>query len=137
MRTNYSSIWRSDIAGGQRIIGHGMAKRIALEIAQDMIAVARASREAVTFVTGNSFMPPLRSYAAADLVWNADNGGGANGELWETLVEELERILNQAGVYLDRPEYDNALYVVDLARWQYREEATGDDLNDEWEIAAP
>jgi hypothetical protein len=35
------------------------------------------------------------------------------------------------------PDYDNSIYVVDLARWQYREEAGDEeptfDLNDEWE----
>ena len=40
---------------------------------------------------------------------------------------------------MECPEYDNALYVVDLTRWQHREEdeiEDTDSLNGEW-IAVP
>jgi Zn-dependent M32 family carboxypeptidase len=107
-----------------------LIESIAQEIAADMIEVARAApiAEPVQFVTGNSFMPPLRSYNAAEAIWQADT----TGEHFERLTEELESILDAAKVLLDCPEYDNALYVVDLARFEYVEDNDSDSLQDDW-----
>ena len=103
-------------------------------IATDMIETARASTEPVVFVTGNAYMPPLRSYDAAETVWQND----ADGIAWELLTDALETLLLDARVHLTSPDYDNALCVVDLARWQPREEVNDLDympttLSDEWE----
>lgn len=102
------------------------------EIAEDMIRTARAAptNEPVQFVTGNSFMPPLRSYEAAEAVWRYD--GSHDTFHFEELVEQLEQTLMREYVLLDVPDYDNALYVVDLARFEYVEDADGDSLQDEW-----
>lgn len=113
------------------VLGDGTVRRIAQEIADSIIADARNVHGPVVWVTGNSYMPPLRSFPGASYVYDAENNG--DGELFAVLLEELERLLSAADVALEYPDYDNALYAVDLRRWQYKEDPTGDDLNDEWE----
>jgi hypothetical protein len=100
-------------------------------ISSNMIEVARASTEPVAFVTGNSYMPPLRSYSEAEAVWHYDGDHGTGD--FELVVEGVESALSKANVLLSAPEYDNALYVVDLARWEsVEDDIDGDSLNDEW-----
>jgi hypothetical protein len=106
-------------------------RSIAREISASIISDARNMAGPVVWVTGNSYMPPLRSIAAAERVWQAANND--DGELWAFLVEQVETQLSDASVALECPDYDNALYAVDLRRWRYVEDAAGDDLNDEWE----
>ncbi|HEY1705496.1 MAG TPA: hypothetical protein VGG75_37905 [Trebonia sp.] len=137
---NYSTDYYGEHIGGTRIVGHGAARALAKVIASSMTADARASAEPVAWVTGNSYMPPLRSFPEAERVWQADNGARSSwpalhgAAIWDTLVEEVERLLAAANVYMSVPDYDNAVYCVDMNRWQYREDgATGDDINDEWE----
>jgi hypothetical protein len=113
------------------VLGAEMVREIADNIANDIIEDARTVHGPVVWVTGNSYMPPFRSFDMADRVWNAENND--DGELFAFLVETVDSRLQDAHVLLECPEYDNALYVVDLNRWQYREDAAGDDLNDEWE----
>jgi hypothetical protein len=132
---DYSTTWDGEVKGGIRIIGHGAAKRYARSIASYMISAARSAPEAepVQFVTGNSFMPPLRSFGDADRVWNAGNGYAnadyfASARVWQALVDELERLLREANVHRQL-YYDNRMYVVDLNRF-----ACCDD--DEWELVA-
>lgn len=127
--------WPSYATALPVVIGPGRVTAIAREIADSMIEDARASVTPVAWVTGNSYMPPLRSYEAAETVWQAENNG--DGELWELLVETLEDNLNAASVYLTSPDYDNALYVVDENRWQWAENEGAEDLNDEWEPVDP
>lgn len=117
------------------ILGQGAVRAIAREIARQFIADAQASPIPVVWVTGNSHMPPLRSVTAAERVWQAPNND--DGELFALLCELIEDHLGMAGVILESPEYDNSLYVVDTRRWQYRKDADGDDLNDEWEPVDP
>lgn len=119
-------------------LGWGMVKDIARDIAASITSDARTLEGPVVWITGNSYMPPLRSISAAERVWNAANND--DGELWAAFVQEVENRLDDAKVYLSQPDYDNALYAVDLRRWQWKEEVmegTGDgyseDLNDEWE----
>lgn len=111
-------------------------RRAAKSIADSMIEDARGSGDsAVVFVTGNGYMPPLRSFSAAEQVWAATYPGDTGGE-WEFLAEEVERLLSDANVALDCPEYDNALYVVDLNRFYYVADDNGDyteSLQDDWE----
>lgn len=108
----------------------------AREIAEDMISAARSAplTEPVQFVTGNSYMPPLRSYSAAETIWQADNPNA-----WEELTETLDRLLDEANVILDCPDWDNTLYVVDIARFEYvgDSETDGDTLHDDWAPIAP
>lgn len=99
-------------------------------VARDVIApIARSSTGPIEWLTGNSYMPPLRSLNDAGRIWNADQ---LEGEVWEAFTEALTRALDDEQVYMAQPDYDNALYVVDLKRWTYVENAEGDDLNDEW-----
>jgi hypothetical protein len=140
---NYSSDAWGNISteGAAYIIGDGHVTEIAKAIASSMIAVARMAAEdcPVEFVTGNSYMPPLRAYNDADKIWNCDNGYAssdpdAHVAVWEFFVEELEGLLSEANVYLGSPDYDNSLYVVDLARFEYVENTQAKTLNDEWEL---
>lgn len=103
---------------------------VATEVADSVAADARASDGPVVFVTGNSYMPPWRSFPAIETVWQADD----SGDDYEALVEAVERALEERQVYIDCPEWDNAIYAVDLRRWKYREsEEEAETLSGEWE----
>jgi hypothetical protein len=110
---------------------HDKARKVADAIIED----ARTVHGPVVWITGNSYMPPMRSITAAETVWQAVNND--DGELWASFTELVESYLQKADVALECPEWDNALYAVDLRRWAYREDPTGDDLNDEWEPVQP
>jgi hypothetical protein len=101
---------------------------IASDIASDMVTTARNSADPVVFVTGNSYMPPLRSYPGAECVWQGDQ----DSDDWSYLTELVEDILQDSEVYLGCPDYDNALYVVDLRRFVYADNPDADSLSDEW-----
>ncbi|HEY1700763.1 MAG TPA: hypothetical protein VGG75_13705 [Trebonia sp.] len=126
---------------GERIMGYGLVRRYAYEIAVLVTHAARESNTPVVHVTGNSYVPPLRSFAGAELVWSADNGAHSADEfagpaLYEFLTCELKRLLDEANVYLDSPPDDNALYVVDLNRWRWAGDwdHDADNLNDDFEL---
>jgi hypothetical protein len=109
--------------------GPARADLAALEITGEITAAARGSRSPVVFVTGNSFMPPLRSFPAAENIWQH-----GTAEAWEALAETILDFLSRENIYLGIPDYDNALYAVDTARWQQSaDDADGDTLDDEWE----
>lgn len=107
-------------------------------IAELIITAVRDSEGPVVWVTGNSYMPPLRSFPYAERVYQ--DPGNHDGEQFAYLVQLVESNLAAASVYLDCPEFDNALYAVDLKRWKYRDDddvydgtAEYDNLEDEWE----
>lgn len=105
---------------------------VAEHVADDIARAARASEQPVVFVTGNAYMPPIRSFPEAEALWQDDPTGAA----FELFTEALDARLELANVLLECPDYDNALYAVDLARWQRTEDAEdAEDLNDEWEPA--
>jgi hypothetical protein len=105
------------------------AVRMAEEDAETVIGYARdGGSNPIVWITGNSYMPPLRDVGQAETVWQADD----TGELWEAYAETFEHALETAEVYLGAPEWDNALYVVDLQRFEYVESETGADLQDDW-----
>lgn len=139
---HYTTNWYGDIPSDYpRILGNGAVREAAQSIAEGMTEAARTQPGPVVFVTGNSYVPALRSYPQAERVWNAENN--ADGGLFAfVLGEELERLLSAADVYLGAPDYDNALYVVDLRRWQSSgtwdnfDGYYADDLNAEWEAVA-
>lgn len=100
----------------------------ASQIADEIAQMARNSGDCpIVWVTGNHYMPPLRSFEAAEAIWQADE----TGEDFAGLVESVERALDKADVLLDCPDYDNALYAVDLRRFEYVE-SDGDNLADDW-----
>lgn len=106
--------------------------------ALDAIGAAHGAlpEEPVTFITGNNYMPPLRAYGRAEDFWAASDGCTLEDlpTPWEVYVEVFEEELQKNDVALECPEYDNALYVVDLRRFEYIEDAEGDSLNDEWKV---
>jgi hypothetical protein len=103
------------------------AKQLASEITAD----ARNTEGPVVWVTGNSYMPPMRSFSAAEEVYQLADWG-----LWELFCDTVDSELSNADVYMASPDYDNALYIVDLKRWEYTETPNpyfnADDLNSEW-----
>lgn len=113
------------------IMGDGMIKALARKIADDITRDARSLHGPVTWITGNSMVPPLREIAEAERVWQAASND--DGEQFACLAELVEAHLANADVALECPDYDNALYAVDLRRWRYRDDdGFGDDLNDDW-----
>jgi hypothetical protein len=121
------------------VLGKETVREMARELAGSLIQEARTVHGPVIWVTGNSYMPPMRSFPAAEKVWQADNN--SDGELFAWFTELVENALTDASVAMESPDYDNALYVVDLNRWQYKEPqfstpnfpSMPDDYNDEWE----
>lgn len=105
----------------------------AASIAGSIITAVALSEGPVVWVTGNSYMPPLRSFPAAEKVWQ--DMGDTDVDMWEYLYDLIEARLTDAQVLLESPNYDNSLYAVDLTRWKYRDDdaAEYDNLNDEWE----
>jgi hypothetical protein len=87
-------------------------------IARDVIAPVAREGGPVVWLTSNSYMPPIRDLPEVERVWNADD----TGEFFPLLIESIERTLDEEKVLMEAPEYDNALYVVDLTRWEYIDE---------------
>lgn len=105
----------------------------AQQIADSITAAARASGDdPIAWVTGNSYMPPLRSFSEAEAVYQADD----EGEDFAHLAELVEGKLDAADVALESPEYDNALYAVDLRRFEYDEDPDGETLQGDWKPKA-
>jgi len=121
-------------------------RRAARGIAGNMIELARASGdEPVVFATGNRYLPAIRSYIRAEEIWQAaypddPDGYSRNGEFFDFLIEEVERLADEAEVGIIYPEDDNAIAVVDFRRFEYDEEAAdmSETLSGEYSpIAAP
>lgn len=121
---------------------HNTVGQIARLTARDVIApVARESENPVVWLTGNSMMPPIRELTSGHIIWELD---ATNSDLclFSSFMETLDNCLVDERVYMAAPDYDNALYVVDLTRWQHRDnemDETGnvtfeaDSLDAEWE----
>ena len=103
----------------------------ATEIAESVTEAARGSgSDPIAWVTGNAFMPPLRSFAAAERIWQ----DSPDGEGFARLDELVEAKLGEAGVALECPDYDNALYAVDLRRFEYVEDpGDHETLQQDWQ----
>jgi hypothetical protein len=109
----------------------------ARQLAQQLIAEARNLEGPVIWVTGNNYMPPIRSFNEAENVWEWESEHGTpDVDLWEMFCETVEDELSRANVIMEAPDYDNALYVVDLARWEHtetpNEDFSPDDINSDW-----
>lgn len=124
-------------------LGAATVRRVAHELAVDIIDTVRASPGPIVWLTGNSYMPPMRSFPAAEQVHQSDNN--RTGELFWWFAELVDDHLARANVVMECPEYDNALYGVDLKRWQYKDH-NGEhhpdfyetwDMNDDWEPVDP
>jgi hypothetical protein len=117
-------------------MSRNVAKRAAREIAGQIITAARTSgSDPIAWVTGNAMMPPLRWFDAAERIWQLP--AAADMQPWESLVERVEDLLSSANVAMECPDYDNALYAVDLARFEYAESESGDMLQNDWRPFTP
>jgi hypothetical protein len=97
---------------------------------------AETGDDPIVWLTGNSMMPSLRAWGNSERVYQLSYD---LGDVWSSYVERLESTLDQAEVFMAEPEYDNALYAVDLRRWQGADEHdTPDDvditLQSEWKL---
>jgi hypothetical protein len=117
------------------VLGEATVRQMAHELANMLVEIARTEPGPIVWVTGNSYMPPLRSFSEAERVYQAENN--RDGSLFDWFAELVEDELALRHVIMESPEYDNALYVVDVARWQYKSDEdialAGDYLGDEWE----
>jgi hypothetical protein len=104
----------------------------ALALATKIIEEVRSLEGPVVWLTGNSYVPPARSFPEFEEIYqHPDNTDGElSSEMWEAVTE----LLDAGEVMIAQPEWDNAIYGVDLRRWEPVEsDTTPDDLNDEWQ----
>jgi hypothetical protein len=119
----------------------GDIQQYAALLVRDHIAPqVRASDEPVCWLTSNNFMPPIRAIDRMDDIWNATSTHGnywrdMADDIWVAVCETIELELERNYIYMTSPEWDNALYAVDLKRWEHverDEDNDGDTLNDDW-----
>lgn len=108
------------------------AARVAFLVSREVIEAtrSRSEHEAIQWLTGNAYFPPLRSLPEAERIWETNDA-----DAWEAFVETFERALDDASIYMACPEYDNAIYLVDMGVWEPvpEDERTDDDtLSGEW-----
>lgn len=117
-------------------LSHANAERMATEDAKWIIESARATHvhEPCVWLTGNAFVPAIRSFENAEKLWQQNEIAYKGMTAFEVYCETIENLLDEADVYMTSPEWDNALYCVDLARFQSVEDPSGDSINDEWEL---
>jgi len=117
-------------------MSRNVVKHAAREIACQIIGAARTSGDnPIAWVTGNAMMPPLRWFDAAERIWQLP--AIRDGQPWESLVERVESQLADANVALECPDYDNALYAVDLSRFEYSGSDDGETLQSDWRPITP
>lgn len=95
------------------------------------------SEQPIVWLTGNSYMPPIRDIPAAERMWELTNDidSDTGAMVWELFMQAVDHECANREIEIAAPEHDNALYVVDLRRWERKdanEEDVGDDMNDEW-----
>lgn len=111
----------------------------AREDAARVIEAVRASGKdsPIIWLTSNAYFPPLREIGSADKFYSGSFWNPS--QAWEVYVETFNSEVERANVLVDAPEWDNALYGVDLTIWRYREdieEEDCDELGQEWERIA-
>jgi hypothetical protein len=105
----------------------------ARQIADSIIESARTSEDdPIAWVTGNAYMPPLRSFTLAENIWQLYPDGDPDGDAFQLLTELVDEYVVDASVALECPDWDNALYAVDLRRFEYEEYPDGETLQDDW-----
>lgn len=102
------------------------------ELAGKIISDARTLEGPVVWLTGNQYMPPARSFPEFEAVWQHELNG--DGEATDVMWEEVKRLLEEAEVETFVPDWDNAIYAVDLKRWEHVDsDEDFDNVNDEWQ----
>lgn len=110
------------------------ASRAATLLAREVVETVRSRSEQdgpIQWLTGNSFMPPLRSLPEAERVYQE-----GTDMAWDAFSETFFAALESANVLCEAPEYDNALYCVDLSVWEHIDDGTQErdpeTLEEEW-----
>lgn len=112
-------------------------------VVRDVIApVARESEHPIEWLTSNRYMPAIRDLDRMDDFYTAIEDGHVFAKMahdvWVMLVEAIESECEKQQIFMASPEWDNALYVVDLKRWELSENEDGDNMNDDWvPVAVP
>jgi hypothetical protein len=109
------------------------ATQLGWQVATYLIAPAakNSGEEALTFIAGNSYMPPLREIGPSEDVWQIDECEMFSS--WESYVDGITTRLDELQVYMAMPEGDNSLYVVDLERFQAVDDPDGlESLEGSW-----
>src|ERR1700751_4104584 len=78
------------------VLGEGTVRRLARELADSIISDARTVHGPVVWLTGNGGVTPIRSFLAAEYVYNADNI--RDGELLAWFSELVDGHLQNAEV---------------------------------------
>lgn len=108
------------------------AREAAEAVSERIILSARLSGDdPIVWVTGNAYYPAWRSFGELEELWNKGEGALA-AEAFYYAIELIENKLNAADVYIGAPDWDNSLFAVDTARFEYVEDSDGDDLQGEW-----
>lgn len=93
------------------------ASRAATLLARDVVETVRSRSEQdgpIQWLTGNHFMPPLRSLPEAERVWEE-----GTDDAWHAFSERFFEALEECQVLCESPEDDNSLFCVDLRVWEY------------------
>lgn len=104
---------------------------VADDVAGRIIYDARNVHGPIVWITGNAFMPPARAINEMEALWQDDIDHGT--ETFEMVWERVEQLCNDAKVFVDVPEFDNSIYAVDMARWEFiDEDDEAENLSDEY-----
>jgi hypothetical protein len=99
---------------------NNLACQLAHHLAHSLIEDIRKNAiqfEPILILTDNRFMPPIRYFEEAEIVWANDFGG-----LFESFTDAFDNRMSLANIYVASPENDNSLYAVDLNRWEIIDE---------------
>jgi hypothetical protein len=102
------------------------AEQLGRLIARHEIApvAADSGDEPVVALTGNSYMPPIRALDNVEEVWQTNDM-----DAFEALMDGIESELEVLNVSMSSPDFDNALYVIDLNRFEMSDDVDLDDPN--------
>jgi hypothetical protein len=103
--------------------------RCAREDAAEVVSLVRSEDGPIVWLTSNRYMPPLREIGRADQFYSGSFWNPSY--LWSTYAETFEHVLEREDIHFDCPEHDNALYAVDLRRWQYADENGSPDTHED------
>jgi hypothetical protein len=112
------------------IEAYAKARQLGWQVATYLIAplAKESGDESVVFITSNNYVPSLRAFGPSEHVWQLDDPG-----VWEAYSEAVEERCAELSVFMAEPESDNALFVVDVARFKYvGDERDCDTLTEEW-----
>jgi hypothetical protein len=123
----------TDIADLEQQIVCAEVRKSAAEAAQVIVRLARESGDdPIAWVTGSQYMPPIRSIAAAEEWYQKDQEGTPYEGMFGYFCEEVEQVLETENVLMASPDTDNALYAVDMQRWQHAGNDDAETLQGEW-----